>query len=410
MKTTLKKYKFLIMLLVALVAAVASSAVIAVATSYHTVRINYVYKDGTPAHDPYVATYLTGDDVSLTVTNPNIDGFVPMVLNEGEDDPSLLPDNGKEEAKSTFDISGIDENVNVTVYYVAGLTPYRVMYYKQNIYDDLYTRDNTVDSAHTERYGRTGSNPTVLETENLFEGFTNLFHEPDAIAADGSTVFRVYYDRNFYTVNFDLGDGGYGVEPVYAKYQSIYHIGEPQRLGYTFLGWIQTVSSDPENHPEKADSSKGTYGEDWYYMDSSGNVFKDENGNPTVDINGEAVEGYSTDVTLLNFSDGYVPAENTYYRATWKKGTTSYSIVYWIQNANDDDYSVIAAKDISNVESGTEVSYNDIVNNYDFFSFNLSKEFPTMSEDQITELNGMGRYFEFNAGKTQTYESQFTDG
>lgn len=32
-----------------------------------------------------------------------------------------------------------------------------------------------------------------------------------------------------------------------------------------------------------------------------------------------------------------------------------------------------------------------------------------MSADELTELNGMGRYFEFNAEQTQNYENQFDE-
>lgn len=103
-------------------------------------------------------------------------------------------ENGLSAETSTIILDHIDHNVELTVYYVAGLSTYRVMYYKQNIFDDLYTRDNSISSEYTNRRGKTGTNPTVLENEDLpgYEGFTNLFHEPDSIAADGSTVFRVY--------------------------------------------------------------------------------------------------------------------------------------------------------------------------------------------------------------------------
>lgn len=67
------------------------------AVSYYSVRINYCFIDGTPAHDPYIATFSLDSEVDLEVTNPVIDGFVPMALKEGEDDPLGLPDNGNEE-------------------------------------------------------------------------------------------------------------------------------------------------------------------------------------------------------------------------------------------------------------------------------------------------------------------------
>lgn len=378
------------------------------AVSYFSLRINYCFIDGTPAHDPYVATYPAGtENINITVTNPRIDGFDPMTSAEG----------GLSAATTTFEIDSLSENVNVTVYYIAGLTSYRVMYYKQNIYDDLYTRDNTVAQEYTDRRGYTGTNPTVLETENLFEGFTNLFHEPDAIAADGSTVFRVYYDRNYYSVGFDLGEGGYGVEPVYAKYQTTYHIGEPKRMGYTFLGWAQT----------DADSTKGEYGTDWHYIDAGG----------------DEITEAAAKAGAVSFNEGIVPAENTYYKAMWQNGTTGYSVVYWIQKADAEpldpdelsamplseaqaiigrNYSVAASKDFEDVTSGTPVNLNTTVNNAhgdsipikDFFGYNLNEQdkvvdgkpvdkdnnfidFPDISDALRAQLTGNQKYYyDFN--------------
>ena len=200
------------------------------ADSYYTVRVNYLYVDGTHAHDPYIATFPAGQAVDVTVTNPNVSGYDPMMLNEGETDPRALPENGVLAKTTAVKIDKLEHNVTYTVYYLAGLSHYRARYYLQNVYDDLYTTDQTLNAQYQDLLGVTGSFPTHLEEVEV-EGFTSLFHEPDAIAADGSTVFRLYYDRNYYTVGFDLGEGGYGVEPIYAKYQTVYHVDEPQRLG-----------------------------------------------------------------------------------------------------------------------------------------------------------------------------------
>ena len=55
------------------------------------------------------------------------------------------------------------------------------------------------------------------EVAKTYEGFYALLYEKPAIAADGSTVVEVYYDRIYSLMLFDL-DGGYGVEPIYARY------------------------------------------------------------------------------------------------------------------------------------------------------------------------------------------------
>lgn len=56
-----KNALYLMVMLCFLIGAIISSSVV-FATAYHTIRINYVYADGTPAHDPYVATYQASED------------------------------------------------------------------------------------------------------------------------------------------------------------------------------------------------------------------------------------------------------------------------------------------------------------------------------------------------------------
>lgn len=396
---------FTVMLLASIFAL---SVIIGNADTFYTIRINYLFADDTPAHDPYIATYQASEDpLHLVVTNPKITGYDPMTAVED----GLLAET------TTIELEHIDRNVELDVYYLAGLTSYRVMYYKQNIYDDLYTRDNTISSEYTNRRGKTGTNPTELENENLpgYEGFTNLFHEPDAIAADGSTVFRVYYDRNYYHVLFDLGSGGYGVEPVYAKYQSVYHISEPKRPGYNFVGWART-------------DKDSTHTDDWKYIDSNGN---------------EITEEYAMAHPVSLAGDQTIPAEDTYYKALWIQGTTKYSVVYWIQKADatvldpeelqslprseaqaliGSNYSVVASKDFEGITSGTLVNLTTTVQNAqgtsmsikDFFSYNLNAQddvingkpvdendnyidFPDISDAQRVELTGNQKYYyDFN--------------
>ena len=38
-------------------------------------------------------------------------------------------------------------------------------------------------------------------------------------------------------MKFDLGDMGYGVDPIYARTGAEIEIGTPTRKGYTFQGW-----------------------------------------------------------------------------------------------------------------------------------------------------------------------------
>ena len=345
---TRKKILTVIATMLVVLIGAAITLMVVYAQSFHTIRINYLYTDGTPAHDPYIATFNSETPLDYDVTNPNVSGFEPMSLNDPENDPAALPTGGVSEATTHIETASLQSDMTYSIYYVAGLTHYAARYYLQNIYDDLYTLDRDRTNANQNRLGKTGTAPADLEAEEI-TGFTSLFHEPDEIAADGSTVFRVYYDRNYYTVNFDLGEGGYGVDPVYAKYESVYRIDEPTRMGYTFLGWARTNadSSDGENASGRR-GARSAGDSDWVYIhpdtvvDDDGNYYRNstdfENG-ITCDLEDVTVtEAWATATENLIHFEGtqQVPAMNTYYKAIWSAGTSSLSVVFWVENANSE--------------------------------------------------------------------------
>ena len=425
LRTRKKVLLFIVAMLIVLIGTVITSMVV-YASSYHTIRVNYHFTNGAHAHDPYIATFTVGDSLNYDITNPNVNGFEPMMLTNDENDPAELPTGGVSAEKIHIETASLDQDYTYDVYYVAGLTHYAARYYLQNIYDDLYTLDRERTDKNQNRLGKTGTSPDDLEAEKI-EGFTSLFHEPDAIAADGSTVFRVYYDRNYYAVNFDLGEGGYGVEPIYAKYGTVYRLDTPVRMGYTFKGWART----------SADSSSGTYGEDWVYLkpNTNSNDYYDEETKeynyPSSVIMSEA--DATADENLIQLDgEQHVRPENTYYRAIWEPGTTSFSVAYWFENAEGGGYSVLATKDVyqvqnnrgmSDVVAGTTVDQNTMIRNYaqkakdegmtgnaikgatnlnitDFFHFNLNSADPNNalnnSEDSMYKYDSNGTIIDFN--------------
>ena len=433
----------IITMVVLLMAAIGT--IIVNSISFYTIRINYLFSDGSPAHDPYIATFSVGEPLDYDVTNPNVSGFDPMMLTEEGNDPAALPTGGVSAPTTHIETNELNGDITYNVYYIAGLTHYAARYYLQNVYDDLYTLDRDRTNANQNRLGKTGTAPADLEAEEI-DGFTSLFHEPDAIAADGSTVFRVYYDRNYYSITFDLGEGGYGVDPIYAKYESVYRIDHPQRMGYTFLGWART----------NADSSNGEEGVDWHYIDADGN--KINKAQATASENLVQLEG-----------DQYVPAKNTYYQAVWQPGTSSFTVIYWIENAEDNGYTALLAKDVYqvveendrlvDVVAGTTVTPNTVVRNYakkakdegiyngsgarndivitDLFSFNLNYanpddprnedpeiidentfvykydtygvpiDFKDISKGTSEELAGCGDFFEMNAHDDTSIDEKY---
>ena len=284
-----------------------------------TIEIKYEFANGTQAAPSWTATVAKGSNYSATITSPAVVGYEPK-----PSDNSI-----------TIDETNIQDNITRIVYYYPALVDFTVKYYQQNVNDDKYSLFETKT-----KQGYTEKPVSEYETgENGFDvnydGFTRLLYEDTAtIAADGSTVVELYYDRNYYLMNFNL-DGGYGVEPIYARYGAPISVGDPTKPGYTFNGW------DPK----------------------------------------------------LPTTMPVVPKDAQPYKANWKVGTTSYTVVYWYENANDDGYSYVADQKV-NAQPGISVSsdtYKDTsFKNKDAKHFTYNKneaETVTVAGDGSTILN-----------------------
>ncbi|MER2080470.1 MAG: InlB B-repeat-containing protein [Ruminococcus sp.] len=235
MKQHIRQTALVLLTVVLLVAGAAVTMIIGYAEEYYTVRINYLFENGEKAHDPYIAVFEKNDSDSpvimdSTVNNPIIQGYKAV----DSPDPDI------QKSAPTTKLQGeLTENREYTIYYVPNLVRYKVKYFLQNAYDDDFTETLTLPESYYSKMGYTGQFPDELnnldEDEN-FQGFTELSHRPDFIAADGSTEFEIYLSRNYYLINFDL-NGGFGVDSVYAKYNTPFTTAKPQKEGYLFAGW-----------------------------------------------------------------------------------------------------------------------------------------------------------------------------
>ena len=249
-------------------------------TTYNVV-INYKFENNEIVADPYTANLAAGSSFSATVTFPTVQGYLPYVNDERQDSIDL-------------NFTAIDKDYTYNVVYKPTNVNYTVIHYKQNLNDDNYTE--------IERETKQGlTNSPVPDVAKTYEGFYALLYEKPNIAADGSTVVEIKYDRYYYLMNFDL-DGGYGVEPIYARYGTqIGTVGTPTKAGYTFDGWS---------------------------------------------LNGENA---TLPITM--------PAENRTYKAVWTPDTTAkVTVVFWGENADDEEYSYIKSQQI-NLKPGTEFTY-----------------------------------------------------
>lgn len=191
------------------------------------------------------------------------------------------------------------ENVTVKVFYVAGNAKYTVNHYLQNLEDDKYTLKDTVEM--------TGSIDAYTEAvAKKYDGFTAGEVARSPIAADGTTVVDIKYTRNYYMVQFDANGGVNGPEPVYAKYGTTYKMPQgPEKAGYDFAGWFDR------------DDKQVTQG---------------------------------------------IVKANVTYTAQWtpKSNEAGVTVVYWGQNANDDEYSYYGAAVLTDQKVDGKLTWNDV--------------------------------------------------
>ena len=278
-------------------------AALAIADEMYTVVINYVFEDNSKAAPEWVGTIYKGSQLKKDVKSPEVVGYTP--------NRSVV----------SFDIAAADRNVTETVTYSPAEVNYTVKHYQQNVDNDNYVLVGTEP--------KTGLTNSLISAnlKKKYGGFTALNYNTDVnIAADGSTIVEIKYDRNYYMLSLNL-DGGYGVEPIYARYGAAITLGTPTKAGYTFTGWDKSV---PTTMP-------------------------------------------ANDVTLT---------------AQWKvDDRVDYLVQYWLENAKDNDYSYDSSV-TKTAAPGTTIKRTDVeVSSYTGFQFGSMDTNVTVAADGSSVVN-----------------------
>lgn len=229
-------------------------AINALADNQVVITVNFLYDESIDTDDkivekPYVSRIESGHDFNDNIVPPSTLGYraTKYTLVSG-------PAQGHSWVDGTLklDFNNLTENVEINVYYEAIQVNYAVRYFFQNIYDDGYTEETSLYKTAQDITG------TELDIDDIkltvdeaatagidLNAFMLLYFVPDKVAADGSTIFECYYDRNYYTINFEL-DGGYGIEPFYERYGTKIIAPTPKKPGYVFKGWDEITDTYPD--------------------------------------------------------------------------------------------------------------------------------------------------------------------
>lgn len=269
------------------------------------ITVNYVYKSNNAmVAQPYTAQIEKGASFKKTLEVPKLFNYsIPNdeAIGLGTDSIVLTKDEATGKYSLAFDLQSVNENVEVTLYYVAGTAKYTVYHYYQNLENDEY------------------GEPVVVELTGDIDAYTDAKAKNEKgfyckgvpeyiVAADDTTTVKIFYDRIYYRVEFDVNSGVNGPDPIYAKFGTKFKVADvktPNRDGYTFVGWAVAE--------------------------------------------GETVISGEVEIT-----------DNVTYSAQWlpNRGQADYTIVLWGQNANDDEYSYLGSYEAwGNV--GNEVTWNE---------------------------------------------------
>ena len=318
----------------------------------HLITIEYRFLSNSDvAANPYYAEVsTTTTSFSAEIQHPIIMGYKPTASFVG-----TLPGGfAYTETQMTLSDVHVTENLTVVVYYEPAEVKYTVNYWEELA---VYTTDpatgeevkyalaGTVeDTGLTESTVRESSPDTTTDqywaTLHTPAGFQALLYDDNVkLAADGSTVVDVYYQRKYYLMVFNLG-GGYGVNPIYTKHGvEIGDIGEPKRPGYVFKGWT--------------DVKDGT--------------------------------------TIVELPDA-MPTHNSTYYAVWEPTMTTYSVMYWFEKADSTDPNDPANYSTVYVVNGVPAMTESTVTRTNHQVIRDIEE--VMTEAEIAKMNEKPRHFD----------------
>ena len=339
-------------------------------TEIITITIEYrrVLHDGTTikAYDPDTHQKIVGEYEEFTFSLPEILGYYAyggLVEKTGDNYPAY-PE-GETESNKITDVTvpaGLTSDVTYVVYYYPGQAAYTVIHYKQKIDNDLYdevlveTKYYTVDHPIKDVHYTGDPDDKTGEYNEAFYGFHKLYYEHAAVAPDNSTVIKIYYDRDYLPVIFHLDKkGAYGQDNLLVKYETTIGVNIPVATGWVFSGWEEV---DP-------------------VYDSNGKL---------IDLNSAANPKYADFTAAPRYVQPKITSAVDFL-ALWDGLEAKYTVIYWLENANDGNYSVWGTEEkhpTTGVEykatAGTLVKWHEIITDaisgkegYKFATLNTTK-------------------------------------
>lgn len=208
----------------------------------YTVSFN---KNGASSGEMSDMAFTYGEEKALTKNAFKKTGYVFLGWATSEDGPKKYDDEA-----TVVNLTAVDGE-KVVLYAVWGAsddTPYTINHLWQNINDDEYTL--------YEKESATGTTGQLTSANaKKYTGVTSDAFEQVEIAADGSTVINILYDRNVHELTWNYTGDKTKTETQSLRYGAeITAPDDPAKTGYEFAGWIyeddsayETGNTMPDN-------------------------------------------------------------------------------------------------------------------------------------------------------------------
>ena len=256
--------------------------------------------------------------------------------------------------KFTLRVTSVMKSETFVILYRPMIVEYKVEHRLQNAENDEYTYKET-----TTHYGWTDSyidEDLDLEDKSGYEGFRYIAYKKQIIAGDGNTVVQINYDREYYTLDLVLGEGGYGANPVSLRFGQSHWVDTPVRAGYTFVNYTLT----------DAKTKDGT------------------------SVSNDILNRLQTDYNINNKNAITMPQYNLTYTANWTAGTADFTYIFWKENADDPNFSYWGSYKYSAINGGATVPVESLQSGSDLLNrngVNLTDEAYFTYCDELTDKN-----------------------
>ena len=336
------------------------------------VHVQYVYEGGVTAKPAETIMAVKEDPEAEYVFELEVKDIPSGYYISIEDDEYVL---NPETNTITRRFKSDTQKDSLVITFVAVGASYKIQKYLQELNGD-YT-----DGGITEASGTAGEVTEVVA--DTVPGYTALPIKQQEIKADGTTVVDVYYVRNTYTVTYDTNGGSYvkalkglyGQEvPVYGSHKSEQRTCTMEEHTHSYScykringRWTTICGHEPHTHSNSCYSMVTSY-------------------DPAPTKQGYTFAGWYTDEEFTQrAAEKLTLVSDTTVYAKWDPAQVRYTVVYYIENADDDNYSYLSSE-VKTATVGTSVQETaDTVNPAGLDTTNFTFE---SSEEKMIAANG----------------------